>query len=357
MMLALDDGQTLTYIDRDDKFDKFSAQYFQYENKESPLSLRLDLHLLASSLSELRVRLGPVTTRNKCNGDDDFFDGEPETIDIGSDDSEDDNQPSRGTVKRNSPSTRTKRGSRHGTSSYEVTSRTNPKRKKKESVAERQEQNKALVMKERESAEEKKAKMKQQKIAGKLNKGKVELSFDARKKYDRVLGEYASSVKQTKDEASRRAMYKFVQGSTLSSKMMSYGSERHNKNCPKGRVAGIFIDEVVPRPDLKSFELDCRREKPLTIAIGCSKEELVETLKYLSDNIDEVHFMNDPYEVDELVFGSDRKDLDSILRRNNGPKNVQKLKENAQALANNNTLEKTPIKNAKATEKEVEMDW
>ena len=116
--------------------------------------------------------------------------------------------------------------------------------KKKESVHERQERLKQQAKKEKAEMRDKFMNS----LKGKLVDGIVETKLARRKHYDRAMGDYAASIKQVKDTASRRALYSFIHGSMTASKMMSYGDEMANRVCVRPTVAGLLVDRVIPEP-------------------------------------------------------------------------------------------------------------
>ena len=82
---------------------------------------------------------------------------------------------------------------------------------------------------------------------------------------------------------------------------MSYGDTFLNKNVIRGISSGILIDEVVPRPDLTTFDVQRKRETPLRMVFG-SKEDFLRIINNIKNNSDKYIFIDDPYEADKLVF-------------------------------------------------------
>ena len=189
-------------------------------------------------------------------------------------------------------------------------------------------------------------------MAGKLGSASANPVLQTRKTYDRRVGEHASSIKQTKDSSSRRALCKFAVATDEASLTMSYGDSFCDTSVPRPRLAGIVLDEVVPRPDRQSFDHKCRRDSPLRLVFGCrTKEELLVIGKDIVDNVDKYQFPGNEYEADKLVFGEDRMLLDHLLRKKIPTQSVEEKEENRPMVEDVKVLAKTPAKEERASKK------
>ena len=361
MLEALDGNRDFTYSDDCNKLMMYNIDVFTYENStEDILLLRSDLQVLASSLSALRQRLltGDSAATNFDSLGDDIKRLTPVISLDDSDEEDDDCELSKETLDFKSK--------KQSKAAKYVSSRKSKKKKRKQndafgeaprktqfSVHGESEKQRQKVKKDR-SAKASKTRA----IAGKLVSGEVKSQLEPRKDQKRLLGQYALSVRQSKDDIRRRAVYKMVQGTHVASRSLSYGDPRKDKHAPSASVAGILIDRAVPLPPAKGLDCDRFRESPLRIAIGTSKEQLREIAQDILSNLDRYELLSDEYEVDKMVFGPGRHSLEKMMKHKCPSLSVEQMKENADAMADTKSIVKTPAKVVTSSNIEnVKVDW
>jgi len=318
MLQAMQDDRLVTFDDVDDCFDIFTLTYFEYENKQSAMRLQEELGKLAAALSILRTRVHPGRMKGG---------GTPVAP-----------QKTRGLPKTRGPPKAPK-----------IAAKGTTKKKKRPAVAFDKQQEMKQMENDRRKA---KAQVQTASMAGKLGSASAKPVLQTRKTYDRRVGEHASSIKQTKDSSSRRALCKFAVATDEASLTMSHGDSFCDTSVPRPRLAGIVLDEVVPRPDRQSFDHKCRRDSPLRLVFGCrTKEELLVIGKDIVDNVDKYQFPGNEYEADKLVFGEDRMLLDHLLRKKIPIQSVEEKEENQPMVEDVKVLAKTPAKEERASKK------
>lgn len=235
-----------------------------------------------------------------------------------------------------------------------TSSKPEPPKRPPATVFDRQQKIKAQCKKHREMECEKRDKS----LKGKLVDDTHSSNLSARKVRDRSTGDCAASIKQVKDNGSRRAMHAFVKGSVTASRMMSHGDEAANRICPRPAVAGILVDRVMPNSNTVNFDHKCSRESPLRLAFGCNREDLLWLADDIKGNIDSWKFGDDPFTVDEDAFGHGRVSLEKVLKKSFPKHSVQENKENKAHLnAEATAITKTPQKASALNVKEVLVDW
>lgn len=134
---------------------------------------------------------------------------------------------------------------------------------------------------------------------------------------ERRSGARCTNIKHYKDRTYRRTMNKLSTTATEMGELCRY-STQSNAHMPRTEIVTIVHDMVGERPHDSSEGNPLIRDKKLRMAIGgVTKEEFKALLEDALNNIEHYVFTDDAHEVDTLLMGPDRMDLDEFLRRVN----------------------------------------